>query len=193
VNEFTSTLAAVARDVKIQLEFNPALVSEYRQIGFENRALKREDFNNDKVDAGEIGAGHRVTALYEITLAGKPGKLDALRYGGNAVLPKENGGELGFLRLRYKEAHGDASKLIETLITRSHVKEKAGSDFQFAAAVAAFAQRLSDGGKYLGDFDFAQVKALANASRGDDRYGYRGEFVQLVGLAQTLSPKSSGR
>lgn len=187
VNEFTSTLATVASDVKIQLEFNPDIVREYRQIGFENRALKREDFNNDKVDAGEIGAGHRVTALYEITLAGKPGQLDPLRYGRKQVEKPGKGDELGFLRLRYKHVQGQASQLMQFPIKREAIQETASAELGFAAAVAAFGQRLSDDGKYLGKFDFPQIKALAEASKGKDRFGYRGEFLNLVRLAESFS------
>ncbi|GAB3242250.1 vWA domain-containing protein [Chitinimonas naiadis] len=189
VDEFTSTLATVAHDVKIQLEFNPNAVLEYRQIGFENRALKREDFSNDKVDAGEIGAGHRVTALYEITLAGQRGKLEPLRYGVNKPQLRGQDAELGYLRLRYKAAHGEASQQVAFPISRTAVEAKASEDFRFAAAVAAFGQRLADGGKYLGSFDFPQIKALASSARGEDPFGYRGEFVRLVNLAQGLTGK----
>lgn len=190
VDEFTSTLATVAHDVKIQLEFNPNTVLEYRQIGFENRALKREDFNNDKVDAGEIGSGHRVTALYEITLAGQPTQIDPLRYGNASAVPASKAAELGFLRLRYKSTHGDASKLLEVPIERAAIKPTASTDLRFAAAVAAFGQRLNDGGKYLGKFDLAAIGQLANNARGEDRFGYRGEFVRLVHLADGLAAKT---
>ncbi|QDQ29322.1 VWA domain-containing protein [Chitinimonas arctica] len=185
-DEFTSTLATVARDVKIQLEFNPANVLEYRQIGFENRALKREDFSNDKVDAGEIGAGHRVTALYEIRLAGKPGQIEPLRYGSDKPLQSGMAQELGFLRLRYKAAHGEASQLMEFPVRRDAVKAEASEDFRFAAAVAAFGQRLGDDGKYLGKFDLSQIRALAANARGEDRFGYRGEFLRLVDLSMRV-------
>ncbi|WP_248281042.1 VWA domain-containing protein [Azoarcus sp. TTM-91] len=187
VDEFSSTLATVAHDVKIQLEFNPAVVSEYRQIGFENRALRREDFSNDKVDAGEIGAGHRVTALYEITLAGTPGRLEPLRYAA-AETARSKAGELAFLRLRYKPAHGEDSRLLEVPLRRADIRQDKGSeDFRFAAAVAAFGQRLSDGGRYLNDFGFNDIASLARASRGEDPYGYRGEFLGLVRLAEGLA------
>jgi len=187
VDEFTSTLATVAHDVKIQLEFNPAVVSEYRQVGFENRALRREDFSNDKVDAGEIGAGHRVTALYEITLAGTPGRLEPLRYAAPETA-RGKAGELAFLRLRYKPAHGEDSRLLEVPLRSADIrKDKGSEDFRFAAAVAAFGQRLGDGGKYLNDFGFNDIANLARASRGEDAYGYRGEFLGLVRLAEGLA------
>ncbi|MGQ5523865.1 vWA domain-containing protein [Chitinimonas sp. PSY-7] len=189
VDEFTSTLATVASDVKIQLEFNPTTVKEYRQIGFENRALKREDFSNDKVDAGEIGAGHRVTALYEISLSNQKGSLDPLRYRINKPQLTGKDLELGFLRLRYKSAQGQPSQLLEFPISRSAIKPEMSGDFRFAAAVAAFGQRLSDGGKYLGNYDFAQIRTLATAARGDDRFGYRGEFVRMLGLTESLASK----
>ncbi|MDN3577608.1 VWA domain-containing protein [Chitinimonas viridis] len=186
VDEFTSTLATVASDVKIQMEFNPQTVQEYRLIGFENRALKREDFNNDKVDAGEIGAGHRVTALYEITLAGKRGAVEPLRYGINKPLLTGKDQELGYLRLRYKAAHGEDSKLLAFPVRRDAISPRPSEDLRFAAAVAAFGQRLAEGGKHLGNFDFGQIKALAAGARGEDRYGYRGEFLRLISLAETL-------
>ncbi|PHV12266.1 vWA domain-containing protein [Chitinimonas sp. BJB300] len=190
VDEFTSTLATVASDVKIQLEFNPATVKEYRQIGFENRALKREDFSNDKVDAGEIGAGHRVTALYEISLTGQKGSLEPLRYRINKPQLTGKDLELGFLRLRYKSAQGQPSQLMEFPVSRAAIKPEMSSDFRFAAAVAAFGQRLGDGGKYLGNYDFAQIRMLAAGARGDDRFGYRGEFVRMLGLAESLAGNS---
>lgn len=191
VDEFTSTLATVASDVKIQLEFNPAMVKEYRQIGFENRALKREDFNNDKVDAGEIGAGHRVTALYEITLPGKPGSLEPLRYRINKPQLTGQDQELGFLRLRYKSAQGEASKEQSFPVLRTAIQPSMSEDFRFAAAVAAFGQRLSDGGKYLRDYDFAQIRNLAAGARGEDRFGYRGEFVRMLSLAESLAGQAN--
>ncbi|WP_374355217.1 von Willebrand factor type A domain-containing protein [Chitinimonas sp.] len=189
VDEFTSTLQTVASDVKIQLEFNPAVVAEYRQIGFEQRALKREDFANDAVDAGEIGAGHRVTALYEISLVGGKGRLAPLRYGDKAAVPSTaaSHGELGFLQLRYKAAQGEASKLLSFPISREQIAKQGSCDFRFAAAVAAFGQRLSDGGKYLGGFDLTKIRALAMEARGEDRFGHRGEFIKLVDLARSMS------
>ncbi|MFC4161026.1 vWA domain-containing protein [Chitinimonas lacunae] len=192
VDEYTSTLAVVARDVKIQLEFNPAVVAEYRQIGFENRALQREDFNNDQVDAGEIGMGHRVTALYEITLTGDPTRIEPLRYGKDTARQQAHAAELGFLRLRYKSPDGGASKLLEFPIARPDGKREAAAideDFRFAAAVAAFGQRLADGGKYLDGFDFDRIHALAAGARGEDRFGYRGEFLGMVRLAKSLAGK----
>ncbi|WP_260957085.1 vWA domain-containing protein [Pseudomonas citri] len=187
VDQLSSTLAVVARDVKLQVEFNPAQVSEYRLLGYENRALKREDFNNDKVDAGEIGAGHTVTALYEIVPKGEPGWLEPLRY---ANPPKQEGksSELAMLRVRYKPAAGGSSRLIEHPIVRAAQNDKASDDLRFAAAVAAFAQQLKGDGRYIGNLSLRDTAGLARSARGEDPFGLRAEFVQLVELAQSLKP-----
>ncbi|MFG0379657.1 von Willebrand factor type A domain-containing protein [Pseudomonas sp. zbq_18] len=186
VDQLSSTLATVAKDVKIQVEFNPTEVSEYRLLGYENRALKREDFSNDKVDAGEIGAGHTVTALYEVVPVGAQGWLEPLRY---AQAPKQKGepGEIAWLRLRYKAPEGGASRLVERPITKGEVTSiaEASIDLRFAAAVAAFAQQLR-GGQYTGDFALADSVKLARGAKGEDPFGLRGEFVQLVELASSL-------
>ncbi|WP_455927816.1 vWA domain-containing protein [Pseudomonas capeferrum] len=184
VDQLSSTLAVVARDVKLQVEFNPAQVSEYRLLGYENRALKREDFNNDKVDAGEIGAGHTVTALYEIVPKGEQGWLEPLRY---ASPPNADGksSEFAMLRVRYKPAEGGNSRLIEHPISSAQ-NAKPSDDLRFSAAVAAFAQQLKGNGRYTGSMSFKDTAALARSARGDDPFGLRGEFVQLVELAQSL-------
>ena len=189
VDELSSTLAIIAKDVKIQLEFNPAVVAEYRLIGYENRMLRREDFNNDAVDAGEIGAGHTVTALYEIALVGSDGILtEALRYSGETTPQTPHGDELGFLRLRYKAPDGEVSQLMETPIRRDQeVALKAASPrLRFAAAVAAFGQKLR-GGRYTGEFNYDDIAGLAREARGEDSFGYRSEFLSLVALADALS------
>ncbi|MBF6028395.1 VWA domain-containing protein [Pseudomonas sp. P115] len=183
VDQLSSTLAVVARDVKLQVEFNPARVSEYRLLGYENRALKREDFNNDKVDAGEIGAGHTVTALYEIVPKGEKGWLEPLRYAAVPVAESKPA-ELAMLRVRYKPATGGDSQLIERPI--SSVSTQASDDLRFAAAVAAFAQQLKGDGRYTGSMSLQDTAALARSARGDDPFGLRNEFVQLVELAQSL-------
>lgn len=183
VDQLSSTLAVVARDVKLQVEFNPARVSEYRLLGYENRALKREDFNNDKVDAGEIGAGHTITALYEIVPKGEKGWLEPLRYAA-APAAEEKAGELAMLRVRFKSATGGDSQLIERPI--SDVTRKPSDDLRFAAAVAAFAQQLKSDGRYTGSMSLRDTAALARSARGDDPFGLRNEFVQLVELAQSL-------
>ena len=190
VEELSSTLQTIAKDVKIQIEFNPAVVAEYRLIGYENRMLAREDFNNDRIDAGEIGAGHTVTALYEITLTDSKGRrIDPLRYGNKDAARDEqtNSDELALVRLRYKQPDADTSTLIEQVVNRKDIVtlDKASSELQFAGAVAAFGQHLR-GGDYLEDFDYAHIRKLAVKGRGDDPFGYRGEFIRLVDLAESL-------
>jgi Ca-activated chloride channel family protein len=183
VDQLSGALFPIADDVKIQVEFNPAAVAEYRLIGYETRALAREDFNNDKVDAGEIGAGHQVTALYEITPAGSPARLsDPLRYGAAAT--KGEASELGFLKLRYKAPGADTSTLIETPIPATPAE--ADTDARFAAAIAGMGQLLS-GPKYLGDWGWDEAIALANGAKGADSFGYRAEAVQLMRLAESLA------
>ena len=189
VDQLGSTLAVVAKNVKLQLEFNPAQVSEYRLLGYENRALKREDFSNDKIDAGEIGAGHTVTALYEIVPKGEKGWLEPLRYTNEQANPRDGKtNELAMLRVRYQLPEGGSSRLIERPIVQGEHSGKlaqASDDLRFAAAVAAFSQQLKDG-RYTGSFGMSDTVALARGARGDDRFGLRGEFVQLVELAQSL-------
>ncbi|VVM64399.1 vWA domain-containing protein [Pseudomonas fluorescens] len=188
VDQLSSTLAVVAKNVKLQVEFNPAQVSEYRLLGYENRALKREDFSNDKVDAGEIGAGHTVTALYEIVPAGEQGWLEPLRYGKSEPVVSAKNGELAMLRVRYQRPEGGKSLLIERPIANQVAS--ASEDLRFAAAVAAFSQQLKDG-RYTGDFSLKDTEVLARGARGDDRFGLRNEFVQLVELAQSLRTSSA--
>lgn len=201
VDEISATLATVAKDVKIQLEFNPAQVSEYRLIGYENRALKREDFSNDKVDAGDIGSGHTVTALYEVTLAGRPGQIEPLRYGKAAGGSRDGkpGGvarseELAWLRLRYKLPDQDRSRLLEVPLHQHEIKplHAVSEDWRFAAAVAAFGQQLK-GGRYLGRFDWPDIRQLAAGAQGKDSFGYRAEFIGLVDQAAALSTPRLGQ
>jgi Ca-activated chloride channel family protein len=192
VSQLNSTLFTIAKDVKIQVEFNPAEVLEYRLIGYENRMLAREDFNNDKVDAGEIGAGHRVTALYEVVPVGTKGRIDPLRYGASSATATGRG-ELANVRLRYKKPDADTSQLLEYPIRRNSVltADKLSPDFRFAASVAAFGQLLR-GGKYVGKFSYGDVTALAKGGLANDTDGYRREFVSLVELARTLAPAEGG-
>ncbi|RON31803.1 vWA domain-containing protein [Pseudomonas lini] len=195
VDQLGSTLAVVAKNVKLQVEFNPAQVSEYRLLGYENRALKREDFSNDKVDAGEIGAGHTVTALYEIVPKGEKGWLEPLRYGNPAADVSAKTGELAMLRVRYQLPEGGNSRLIERPILSGEAGKlsAASNDLRFAAAVAAFSQQLKDG-RYTGNFSLKDTEALARGARGDDQFGLRSEFVQLVELAQSLrTPTASNQ
>jgi len=195
VEEAGANLVTIAKDVKVQVEFNPALVSEYRLVGYETRALNREDFNNDAVDAGDIGAGHTVTALYEITPAGSGAELnEPLRYGTTGSGAVANEDEFGFLKLRYKAPEGDTSKLVEmpigTDLVRADIAE-ASADQRFAAAVAAFGQKLK-GSVYGTAMSWDDIAALANGAKGDDVNGYRAEFVQMVHLAGLLNPDKSG-
>lgn len=194
VDQARSTLVTVAKDVKVQVEFNPALVGEYRLIGYENRLLNREDFNNDAVDAGEVGAGATVTALYEITPAGAAQSVDALRYGGErkavagVVRSYSGSGEVAFVRVRYKQPEGSSSRLLEQPVMQAALKpsfDKASDDLRFATAVAGFGQVLR-GGKYTGGFGYDDVITLAKDARGSDEYGYRSEFLGLVRTAKSL-------
>lgn len=179
VDEMSATLMTIAKDVKIQVEFNPGVVAEYRLIGYEKRVLAREDFNNDAVDAGEIGAGANVTALYEITLKGAPGaRVDPLRYGNAPAEAK--GTELAFLRLRYKAPEGGASKLIEEPLS-ARVAASPSERLRFAAAAAAFAENLR-GGKYADDFGYDKVATLAQGALGKDEGGYRAGMARLAAL-----------
>lgn len=182
VDQLQGALYPIADDVKIQVEWNPATVAEYRLIGYETRILNREDFNNDRVDAGEIGAGHQVTAIYEITPVGSPARLtDPLRYGAAEVVGES--GELGFLRLRYK-APGDAdSQLIETPISQDAAPL---ADAGFAMAIAGFGQILR-GSDLIGDWSLGDAIVMAQANRGSDPYGYRQEAITLMRLAESLS------
>ena len=189
--ELSSTLFTIAKDVKIQVEFNPAVVSEYRLVGYENRLLAEDDFNNDKVDAGDIGAGHQVTALYEIVPAGAKGWLPDRRYEGNRAAPKNNrpAAELAFVKLRYKMPDGTTSKLIERPVpTRAIADARAPrGDMAFAVAVAGFGQKLR-GDKYLGNFSYADVRALA----GEQQNFWRQEFVKLASLAGSQASGAGG-
>jgi Ca-activated chloride channel family protein len=190
VDEMSAALLTIAGDVKIQVEFNPARVREYRLIGYVKRMLKREDFNNDSVDAGEIGAGANVTALYEITPAGSAAaRIDPLRYGSgtNAMPATGNGNELAFLRLRYKLPGQSHSRLIERPITAADVHAHASDRLRFAAAAGAFAEALR-GGSHLDGYTMTQIAELARGARGDDPHGYRAGLAQLASLADGLRP-----
>lgn len=186
VEELSATFNTVAADVKLQMEFNPAVVSEWRLIGYENRVLREEDFRNDKVDAAEVGAGKSVTALYELTPVGKPGLLEPRRYE-TAAAPAGKTGELGFLRVRYKQPGQARAVEFDHAVSARSLSSAPSTDLRFAAAVAGFGQLLR-GGNYLGDFGYGEVKALAVAGRGKDEGGYRQAFVKLVELAASLTP-----
>jgi len=195
VDELTSTMQVIAKDVKIQVEFNPQQVAEYRLIGYQNRLLANEDFNNDKVDAAELGAGHTVTALYEVTLVGSNNKqIDDRRYQDFSSQPKRNNKEKGstsnnqelaFVKVRYKQPNSDISQLISQPIFTELLNSSTSKDFQFSAAVAGFTQLLK-GAKYTNQWQYQDCIDLAIENKGEDHFGYRAEFIQLVRTAQAL-------
>ncbi len=188
VKEMSSTLMTIAKDVKIQIEFNPLIVSQYRLIGYENRILNKEDFNNDKIDAGEIGAGHSVTALYEVILNGDKGWVEPLKYQKSDKTSAYSD-ELATLKVRFKEPNADKSQLLVTTISQKDILKSvknSSKNFKLSAAVAGFGQLLR-GGKMTGDFSFDEIQNLTQNTLSDDDFGYRGEFLQLVSLAKSLT------
>ena len=187
-HQLTSTLATVAQDVKIQVEFNPAAVKEYRLVGYTNRTLRNEDFNNDKVDAGDIGSGHSVTALYEIIPQGKTGWLADSRYQ-KAPAADGSKNEYAYVKVRYKLPGQSASKLIEQPVpARSIPLSQADADTRLALAAASYAQQLR-GGEYNGKLDWSAIEKMAAATRAKDPYGFIAEFKELIGIAKSLSSK----
>ena len=187
--QLSSTLATVAQDVKIQVEFNPATVKEYRLIGYENRMLAREDFNNDQVDAGDIGAGHNVTALYEIIPAGQTGWLPESRYQAAPAANDKAGSEYAFINLRYKLPGQSNSILINRPVAVGSKPLAQGSNATRQAVAAAAFGELLRGGKYSGNFGWSQTLELARRAQSPDRHGLRRQFVQLIEKAQQLSSK----
>jgi Ca-activated chloride channel family protein len=189
-DEMASNMFTIANDVKIQVEFNPARVAEYRLIGYETRMLRREDFNNDAVDAGEIGAGHSVTAIYEITPVGGPRFTEPLRYQQSPGATPSTASEIAFLRIRYKLPGEDESRLIERPITNADAVASVGranEATRWATAVAGYGQLLR-GDPYLSrNFGWNDVIELAQGARGRDEFGWRAEFVQLARAAATAS------
>ena len=188
--QLSSTLATVAQDVKIQVEFNPATVKEYRLIGYENRMLAREDFNNDQVDAGDIGAGHNVTALYEIIPAGQTGWLPESRYqAAPAANDHQADSAYAFIKLRYKLPGQSSSILINSpVLAISKPLAQSSNATRQAVAAAAFGELLR-GGKYSGNFGWPQTLKLARSAQSPDHHGLRRQFVQLIEKAQQLSSK----
>ena len=185
-HQLTSTLATVAQDVKIQVEFNPATVKEYRLVGYTNRTLRNEDFNNDKVDAGDIGSGHSVTAIYEIIPQGKQGWLNESRY---QKAPAASGGknEYAFVKVRYKLPGQSTSKLIEQAVPAISIPlAQADEDTRLALAAASYAQALR-GGEYNGKLDWDAIEQMAKQAKGKDPFGLQEEFVELVKIAKSLS------
>ena len=197
VHQFTSTLAVIAQDVKLQIEFNPALVDEYRLLGYELRALTREQFNNDQVDAGDVGAGHSVTALYEVVPRGGKGSVDPLRYqkeGGAApsgahAQDRAHASELAWVKLRYKQPGQTVSTLVEFPVQRAAgawpALAQADEEFRFATAIAGWGQWLR-GSTLIGDAGPAQFLPLARGARGEDRHGHRAESLRLMELSASL-------
>ncbi|MCG8410342.1 MAG: von Willebrand factor type A domain-containing protein [Bacteroidales bacterium] len=188
VNEFGGTLFTIAKDVKIQVEFNPQIVESYRLIGYENRMLNNEDFENDKKDAGELGSGHTVTALYEIKLTSKnSSKQNKLRYQSAQTTPiAKKGNEIATIKFRYKKPEADKSILIEkTIPYKKNSLDKMSDNFKFSAAVASFGMLLRNS-EYKGKTSFDSIINMAAKSKGDDNEGYRSEFIQLVKLAKHL-------
>jgi Ca-activated chloride channel family protein len=197
VEQSAATLTPIANDVKVQIEWNPAQVSDYRLVGYEKRALAKQDFANDAVDAGDVGAGHTVTAIYEITPKGSPLAEQPLRYGAPQEAPARRVGndtpteltaqELGFLKMRYKIPGQATSKLIETPIAaRATPLAQTSDDVRFSLAVAGFGQLLRGDG--IGAYGYDDVMALAEGARGSDPNGYRAEFLKLARLAKALEP-----
>jgi len=190
VREMRANMFTIAKDVKIQVEFNPTKVKGYRLIGYENRVMQNEDFNNDKKDAGELGAGHTVTALYEIIPAGSKEKIpgnDSLKYQTiNIKTSASKTNELLTVKLRYKPIKSDKSILLAVPVNDNALSlNETNNNFRFSAAVAEFGLLLRQS-KFKGDASFAQVKELANKSLSKDEYGYRNEFVRLVDVASLL-------
>jgi Ca-activated chloride channel family protein len=189
VEQMGGTLYTIASDVKLQVEFNPYRIAEYRLIGYENRLLRREDFNNDQIDAGELGAGHSVVALFEIAESTGTGRrIDPLRYSkhNRPAEPPATADEFAYVKLRYKPRGQDDSRLMTYPITADHAARQPSNALQFSAAVAAFGQKLR-GGAHLGDFGFDDIRGLARAARRPDENGYRADFIRLVGLADSLT------
>ncbi|EPT0048738.1 vWA domain-containing protein, partial [Escherichia coli] len=183
-SEMRQTLITVAKDVKAQIEFNPAWVTEYRQIGYEKRQLRAEDFNNDNVDAGDIGAGKHITLLFELTLKGQKASIDKLRYApDNKSAKSDKTKELAWLKIRWKYPQGNESQLVEFPL--AFAIKAPSEDMRFRAAVAAYGQKLR-GSEYLNNTSWQQIKQWAQKAKGEDPQGYRAEFIRLIGLAKDL-------
>ncbi|MBS9127834.1 VWA domain-containing protein [Escherichia coli] len=183
-SEMRQTLITVAKDVKAQIEFNPAWVTEYRQIGYEKRQLRAEDFNNDNVDVGDIGAGKHITFLFELTLKGQKASIDKLRYApDNKSAKSDKTKELAWLKIRWKSPQGKESQLVEFPL--AFAIKAPSEDMRFRAAVAAYGQKLR-GSEYLNNTSWQQIKQWAQKAKGEDPQGYRAEFIRLIGLAKDL-------
>ncbi len=195
VSEMSGTLFTIAKDVKIQVEFNPARVAEYRLIGYENRLLADEDFNDDTRDAGELGAGHTVTALYEVVPTeafGARPSVDPLRFQSSTPTATSDSEELMYVKLRYKEPDGEQSRLVEMPVFSWDEVDVASADLRFASAVAAWGMILRDS-EYTKDFRLSEVLALAGSALGEDAGGYRAEFLRLVERTRVLELTTTRR
>jgi Ca-activated chloride channel family protein len=201
ITEFGGTLFTIAKDVKFQMEFNPARVKGYRLVGYENRLLNDEDFNDDKKDAGEMGAGHTVTALYEIIPAGSHESMksiDPLKYQANRgevtsveKVKADPGAELMTVKLRYKKPDGDTSTKVEIPVKGKVLDlEETSDNFRFSAAIAEFGLILRNS-EYKKDASMEEVIAMAKGARGEDEEGYRAEFLKLVRLADSMKEWSA--
>ena len=192
LNEFGGTLFTIAKDVKIQAEFNPENVQAYRLVGYENRMLESEDFNNDKKDAGEIGAGHTVTALYEIIPVGVKSdfvkSVDDLKFqhAKSSYLVNQHINDWMHLKFRYKKPDGDTSILLEHAVTDKMINKNSSDNLNWSAAVASFGMILRES-EFVGKSNYQMVLELAKSSKGTDQYGYRGEFIQMVENMRTLA------
>ena len=191
VSEFGGTLFTIAKDVKLQVEFNPALVKAYRLIGYENRLLNDEDFNDDRKDAGELGAGHTVTAMYELIPAGSPEGVpttDALKYQQQKINERAQASDEWLtLKLRYKEPSGKVSRRVEEVLKGAPVAiDQTSDNFRYAAAVAGFGMLLRDS-EYRGNFTFDRVAQMARQAKGQDIEGYRQEFIRMVESCSLLA------
>jgi len=198
VEQADSTLFTIAKDVKIQVEFNPAQIAEYRLLGYESRLLNREDFNNDQVDAGEIGSGHTVTAIYEVTLVGSQGRMiDDLRYQAkpsDAANTGTNANEYAQIKIRYKLLDSNNSQIIKTVVDASQQLtdwQQVPEDVRFSVAVAAFGQLLR-GEPTTKNFTYDNAIDIAQNAKGSDPFGYRAEFINLIRLAKALPVTAAG-
>lgn len=192
VNEFGATMYTVAKDVKLQIEFNPNKVQAYRLIGYENRMLNNEDFNDDTKDAGELGAGHTVTAIYEIIPTGVKtdwlAKVDDLKYQSTNQTPSTESGEWCHVKMRYKQPDGVSSKLLEQSIVPVTKVDKTSDNFRWSAAVAGFGLSLRNS-PFKGDVNYTMIRELAKSAKGEDPNGYRKEFINLVDQVERLQSK----
>jgi Ca-activated chloride channel family protein len=193
--EAAASIFPIAKDVKIQVEFNPKTVAKYRLVGYETRALAAEDFNNDKVDAGEVGSGHRVTAIYEIVPKGSAeASVDDSRYTKQeqnaSPTTGDHAGELAFLKIRYKKPDEERSRLISRPILDSDMQtiDAASQDVKFSIGAAAFAQKLKHE-PWVDDYGWKAIESLMKQGQGSDTYALRGEAIRLVQIAETLAKR----